>query len=350
MELKIVNPTLADVAQSAGVSMMTASRALNGRSGVAQNTKERVLAKARELGYVANMSARSLVGGRMNVLGLVVPDLVTQFVGEVAAGSSEAAEKLGFDLLIYTTSHKVDLESARIKVLKNGLVDGILAVLPRNPANILGDLTNSGMPVVIIDSRGSSINLPTIVVENYNGARYAVEHLIALGHKRIGFLAGAEDVECSKDRLRGYREGLLNAGLAFDQNLVRPGNFRQPTGFQAALELLRLPNPPTAIFAANDLTAFGAIEAVKEVGLRVPHDVSVVGFDDIQMATQVHPPLTTVKQPLHQMGISAVNLLVSMISGITPVSQRISLPTELIVRSSTAAPPKNSGSKAKKGV
>ncbi len=345
-----MNPTLADVAQSAGVSMMTASRALNGRSGVAQNTKKRVLAKARELGYVANMSARSLVGGRMNVLGLVVPDLVTQFVGEVAASSSEAAEKLGFDLLIYTTSRKVDLESARIKVLKNGLVDGILAILPRNPANILGDLTNSGMPVVIIDSRGSSINLPTIAVENYNGARYAVEHLIALGHKRIGFLAGAEDVECSKDRLRGYREGLLNAGLAFDQNLVRPGNFRQPTGFQAALELLRLPNPPTAIFAANDLTAFGAMEAIKEVGLRVPHDVSVIGFDDIQMATQVHPALTTVKQPLHQMGISAVNLLVSMISGITPVSQRISLPTELIVRSSTAAPSKNSSSKARKGV
>lgn len=341
-----MTPTLADIAQRAGVSIMTASRALNGRSGVAESTRERVVGIARELGYVANVSARGLVGGRMNILGMVVPDLATQYTGEVVAGAGQAANDLGFDLLLYTTSSDLGRERERSVLLTNGLADGILAVLPQNPENILGALSKSGMPVVIVDHRGSSTNLPAIGVENYNGARLAVEHLVQLGHRRIGFLAGAAGVECSSERLRGYREGLINAGLAFEDALVRPGEFRQPNGFRATTELLALERPPTAIFAANDLSAFGAIEAIKERGLRVPDDVSVIGFDDIPMASQIYPALTTVRQPLNQMGASAVNLLVSMISGLNPVSKRVSLPTELIVRASTGPVPRKRASSA----
>ena len=314
---------------------MTASRALNGRSGVAQSTRDRVLAASKALGYVANISARGLVGGRMNILGMVVPDLATQYTGEVVAGAGEAASKLGFDLLLYTTSSDVGRERERTVLLTNGLADGILAVLPQNPENVLGVLSKSGIPVVIVDHRGAITNLPAIAADNYAGARLAVEHLVALGHRRIGFLEGVSDFACSLERLRGYREGLLSAGIAFDPKLVRAGAFRQPNGFQSTTALLKQASPPTAIFAANDLSAFGAIEAIKERGLRVPDDVSVVGFDDIPMASQIFPALTTVRQPLHQMGASGVNVLVSMISGLNPVTQRIHLPTELVVRAST---------------
>lgn len=164
----------------------------------------------------------------------------------------------------------------------------------------------------------------------------AIEHLVALGHRRIGFLEGMTGVACSLERLRGYREGLLNAGILFDSALVQCAEFRQPDGFRATTALLELPEPPTAIFAANDVSAFGAIEAIKERGLRVPHDISVLGFDDIPMSSQIHPALTTVRQPLHQMGASAVQLLASMIAGVQPVAGRIHLPTELILRASTA--------------
>ena len=330
-----MTPTLADVANHAGVSTMTASRALNGRSGVSQSTRDRVMASSKALGYVANISARGLVGGRMNILGMVVPDLATQYTGEVVAGAGEAANELGFDLLLYTTSSDVGRERERAVLLTNGLADGILAVLPQDPENVLGALSKSGIPVVIVDHRGAITNLPAIAADNYAGARLAVEHLVALGHHRIGFLEGAGGIDCSRERLRGYREGLLNAGIAFDPGLVRPAEFKQPNGFQATTALLEQAAPPTAIFAANDLSAFGAIEAIKERGLRVPDDISVVGFDDIPMASQIFPALTTVRQPLHQMGASAVNLLVSMVAGLNPVTQRINLPTELIVRAST---------------
>jgi LacI family transcriptional regulator len=330
-----VTPTLADVANHAGVSTMTASRALNGRSGVAQSTRDRVLAASKALGYVANISARGLVGGRMNILGMVVPDLATQYTGEVVAGAGNAANELGFDLLLYTTSSDLGRERERAVLLTNGLADGILAVLPQDPENVLGALSKSGMPVVIVDHRGAVTNLPAIATDNYAGARLAVEHLVALGHRRIGFLEGMGGVDCSRERLRGYREGLINAGIKFDPKLVRPGEFRQPAGFQATTVLLEQSSPPTAIFAANDLSAFGAIEAIKERGLRVPDDVSVVGFDDIPMASQVFPALTTIRQPLHEMGATAVKLLASMVSGLNPITQRIKLPTELIVRAST---------------
>lgn len=330
-----MTPTLADVANHAGVSTMTASRALNGRSGVSQSTRDRVMASSQALGYVANISARGLVGGRMNILGMVVPNLATQYIGEVVTGAGEAARELGFDLLLYTTSDEVGRERERAVLLTNGLVDGILAVLPQNPQNVLGALSKSGMPVVIVDHRGSITDLSAIAVDNYAGARLAMAHLVGLGHRRIGFLEGVKDFGCSHERLRGYHEGLLKAGIPFDQNLIRPSEFMQPNGFEAATTLLEQASPPTAIFAANDLSAFGAIEAIKERGLRVPDDVSVVGFDDIPMASQIYPALTTVRQPLHQMGASAVNLLASMVAGLNPVAQCINLPTELIVRAST---------------
>lgn len=330
-----MTPTLADVAHHAGVSTMTASRALNGRSGVSQSTRDRVLAASKSLGYVANISARGLVGGRMNILGMVVPDLATQYTGEVVAGAGEAANELGFDLLLYTTSSDVGRERDRAILLTNGLADGILAVLPQDPENVLGALSKSGIPVVIVDHRGAITNLPAIAADNYAGARLAVEHLVALGHRRIGFLEGASGIDCSCERLRGYREGLLNAGIAFDPGLVRAGEFRQPNGFHATSAMLEQAAPPTAIFAANDLSAFGAIEAIKEHDLRVPDDVSVIGFDDIPMASQIFPALTTVRQPLHQMGAAAVKLLAAMVAGLNPVTQRVTLPTELIVRAST---------------
>jgi LacI family transcriptional regulator len=182
-------------------------------------------------------------------------------------GAGEAARELGFDLLLYTTPDEVGRE--RAVLLTNGLVDGILAVLPQNPQNVLEALSKSGMPVVIVDHRGSITDLSAIAVDNHAGARLAMAHLVGLGHRRIGFLEGVKDFGCSHERLRGYHEGLLKAGIPFDQNPIRPSEFMQPNGFEATTALLEQASPPTAIFAANDLSAFGAIDIKSSLKLAI---------------------------------------------------------------------------------
>ncbi|MEZ4606067.1 MAG: substrate-binding domain-containing protein, partial [Deinococcales bacterium] len=218
------------------------------------------------------------------------------------------------------------------------ICEGIILILPHD-ANEKVKNINYSVPVVMIDHRGSTVNLPAIDVDNYRGARLATEHLIALGHQSIGFITGK--FEASLSRLRGYQEALLNANLVFDEALIQTGDFTQPSGFKAANKLLALGKPPTAIFAANDLSAFGVMEAIKEKGLKIPHDISVIGFDDIPMASQVYPALTTIRQPLLEMGVAAARMILAKLKGVEPPSKRITLSTELIRRASTGPWPKN---------
>lgn len=328
---------LSDVAEHAGVSVMTVSRALNGKPDVSEQARRKVMEAVGALGYVANRSARGLKGGRTNVLGMVVQDLSSQYFTEIVRGASEAANRQGRDLLLYTASYDPEHEQRHIAALSSGLSDGLLVVLPSTSQRYVRSLDNIRVPVVIINYRGVATHLPAVRADNYRGARAATEHLIRLGHRRIGFITGKAQSGQSSERQRGYREALLNAGLAPDDALVRPGDWSQPRGFIAARELLDLPQVPSAIFAANDFTAFGAIEAVKDGGLRVPGDVSVIGFDDIPMAAGVHPPLTTVRHPLTDIGATAARLLLDLIEEREPVQRQIELPSELIVRQSTAS-------------
>jgi LacI family transcriptional regulator len=322
--------TLRDVARLAKVSTVTVSNVMNQRHNVSLETRARVMSAVAKTGYTTNIVAKGLAGGRTNTLGVLIPDLATQYMGEIVWGVSQEARQANMEMLI-STAFDTDRERNQLHFLQ-GITDGLILILPHTDDDEL-QLSKNGKPIVMVDHRGSTIKLPAIDVDNYAGGRMATEHLLGLRHERIGFISGL--YEASSARLRGYKEALVNAGIPFDESLVVAGNFLQPGGFAATNQLLNLAKPPTAIFAANDLTAFGALEAIKECGLRVPHDISVIGFDDISMASQVFPPLTTVRQPLAEMGRAAVRMTIAKLRGVEPPSQRITLTTELVVRGTT---------------
>ena len=334
--MALLTPTIHDIAREARVSAMTVSRALNGRPGVSEPTRQKIQGVAERLGYVANVQAKRLAGGKTQVVGMLVPDIGTEYVGEIVRGVGDALERSGYDLLLYTTHRDPERERNRLAWVAGGMADGLLTVLPKTIDTHLEMLGRLNLPVVIVDHRGANTHLPTIGTDNLTGARQAVAYLAELGHRRIGFITGDLATGAATERLRGYREGLQAAGLPFDETLVREGDFYQPRGFQGAAELLRLPDPPTALFASNDVSAFGAVAAVHDLQLRVPDDVSVVGFDDVPSARQTHPPLTTVRQPLYEMGAAATRLLLSLLRGGEATVARTSLPTTLVVRQSTA--------------
>lgn len=331
-----------DVARLAGVSAMTVSKALNGRDRISEETRARVLAAASELGYVANAAARSLRGGRTDILGLLVQDLSNQYFAEIVRGASEAIRERGLDLVLYTSSNDPERERQRVATLSGGVSDGLIIVAPHGSPGLLDQLQHSRVPVVLINAWNAG-DFPTVNPENMLGARAATEHLLALGHRRVGFVTGRPDSPLSPERpdgvmrLTGYRQGLAAAGLPFDETLLHPGGLHLPQGREAGHALLDLPDPPTAIFAANDLCAFGVIEAARERGLRVPEDLSVVGFDDVPLAAQVQPALTTVHHPLSDLGHRAATLLLDLLSG-RARERHIELPSRLIVRHSTAPP------------
>jgi LacI family transcriptional regulator len=323
--------TLKDLARLAKVSTVTVSNVLNQRPNVSRETRVRVMDAVRRTGYTANLAARGLAGGRTNILGVLVPDLSTQYLGEIVRGVSAEVRNVGMEMLI-STALNTNSERNQLHLLQH-ITDGLILILPHTDDDEIQILEQEGVPIVMVDHRGSTIKLPAVDVDNYTGSRQATEYLLSLNHTRVGFVAGLH--AASLTRLRGYKEALLNAGIPFDKTLVVQGDFSQPGGFTATTKLLALVKPPTAIFAANDESAFGAIEAIKEHGLRVPNDISVIGFDDIPMASQVFPPLTTVRQPLAEMGVAAVRMMIAKLRGVEPPSNRITLPTELVVRETT---------------
>lgn len=332
------NPaTIIDVAKEAGVSLTTVSRVLNNEDHVRPEKRERVLHAVKRLGYTTNLQARSLRGSRSNLVGLLVRDLGTDYIGEIIRGIDLELADNKYDLMLYTTHRRQVQESAYVTSLTRGMADGLLLVLPRDPEAYLVSLRERNFPYVLIDHQGIDERGPAVGATNWQGGYDATRYLLSLGHRQIGFITGHMEMGCSRDRLEGYRAALKEAGVPFDSILVRDGDFHQPRGYGATMELLSLENPPTAVFASNDVMAFGAMEAVREHGKRVPEDISIVGFDDIPRAAQVHPPLTTVRQPLEAMGRRAAQMLLEIIENPKRPHERIELPTELVVRNSTRA-------------
>lgn len=327
--------TLAEVAIAANVSPMTASRAINNRSGVSRETREQVLKVAADMGYVVNRAAQKLSGGKSHIIGIVATDLGNQFNSTVIAGASDAAWEAGYETLVYSHVEREKRPSGSVMQLLRQISDGVIVVLPLE-FGYLGELTSINIPVITIDHRGEHAEFPSVAADSYEGARTAIKYLLGLGHRRIAYITGDERLASARDRHQAYLDTMAQFGLPADPDLVVPGDFSQNSGFNATKRLLALAHPPTAVFAANDLSAFGAITAIRESGLRVPDDVSVLGFDDIPAAAQFHPALTTVRQPLQQMSRSAVNTLLALIAGIAPASPQVTLPTELVVRASTA--------------
>ncbi len=326
--------TIVDVAAKAGVSFGTVSRVINNDVHVRPATRERVLQAMEQLGFVANRQARSLAGGKTGAVGLLVPDLGTGYIGEIIRGIDAELTLQELDLILYTTHRTASKEANYVANLAQGMVDGLLLVLPRNPADYVGTLTQRNFPFVLIDHQGTGKECPAVGATNWQGAFDATEHLLKLGHRRIGFITGSMDLGCAQDRLAGYRAALRTHHVPFTDELIYEGTFFQPDGFTGALALLDVPDPPTAIFASNDVMAMGAMDAIRQRSLRVPDDIAVLGFDDIPQAELVRPALTTIQQPLEKMGRVATQMLLDLLEAPESKIQRIELPTKLIIRDS----------------
>jgi LacI family transcriptional regulator len=328
--------TIVDVAQKANTSLGTVSRVINNDIHVADETRQRILAVMHEMGYVANRQARSLKGSTTHVIGVLVPDLGTEYIGEIMRGIDSELALEQFDLMLFATHRTAIKEANYVANLVQGIVDGLLLVLPSNPADYIGSLTQRNFPFALIDHHGNGTSGHAVGATNWQGAYNATEYLIKLGHIRIGFITGSMDLGCSVDRLEGYRSALRTYHLPILPELIYQGDFKQPDGYNGAIALLDLPEPPTAIFASNDVMAMGVMNAVRNRGLHIPEDISIIGFDNIPSTAMVFPSLTTVQQPLEQMGRVATQMLFRILKEPDKDFGRIELPTELIVRNSTS--------------
>jgi LacI family transcriptional regulator len=328
--------TIREVASAAGVSVSTVSRVLNDKDDVAAETYERVQQVIAELGYSSSLAARSMRSRRTNVIGLIVPDVDDSFSIQVMKGVNRAITELDYDLLIYTSGSikkrsAADRERHFVSLLNGSITDGIIIVTPAATS------FSTAAPVVAVDPNNQSPDCPGITAANHEGSVAAMQYLIGLGHKRIGFIGGRSDLQCAHQRLQGYTDSLARAGLVSDPDLIAVGDFSAQTARDCARRLLSLSEPPTAIFAANDQSAIGAIEAARDMGLRVPEDLSVVGFDNIPEAAYLNPRLTTVDQFVDRMGYAATEMLIGLIEGESLDNHLYDLPTELIVRDSCQA-------------
>lgn len=327
---KSYNVTIKDVALAAGVSYSTVSRVINESANVHPDKRKRVIEAMTRLGYVVNQQARSLAGGKSQAVGLLVPDLGNGYTGTVVRGIDDELSRQQYHLMLYTT-HRTR-ESIYVQTLMRGLADGLLLLLPMNPEAYLESLKNQNFPYVVIDHQGFDDFSPTVVSTNYEGAYEATNYLISLGHRRIGFVAGDVHTSSAFERLEGYQNALKDHGIEPDDELVVPGKFLRQPGYQAGVQLLNLSHRPTAIFAANDDSAFGVIDAVRERQLRIPEDISIIGFDDVPSAAWMTPALTTVRQSLLDMGRVAVRMLLNQIENPGQPPERIRLPTKLVLR------------------
>jgi LacI family transcriptional regulator len=344
-----VKPTIRDVAREAGVSVATVSRVLNGSGPVHEQTRERIRAVARELRYVPDSAARSLITRRTETLGVVLPDLYGEFFSEVMRGLDQSARRRGYHVLV-SSSHadRAEIEAAVRAMM--GRVDGLVVMAPDVDAASLADNLPESLPVVLLnsglggDAGGSGVSFPfdTVDVDNYGGARGAVRHLVGLGHTRVALVKGAERNHDARERLRGYRDALAGARLEAPARWELPGDFTEAAGHDAALRILRMRPRPTALFAANDSMAIGALSALREAGARVPEDVAVVGFDDIPLARYMSPPLSSVHVDIARLGGRAVERLLELVAerdgGATERGSRSrrreTMATSLVVRAS----------------
>jgi len=331
MRKKKRSVTIQDVAKKAGVSVSTVSRVLNGKSDVASETQERILAVIDHLGYATNLAARSMRSRKKNLLGLIMPDIAYPFAIEVMKGVNRAIAESEFDLLVYTTgdvrkSGRASHERKYVSLLTNSISDGVILVAP------VAEELNVDAPIVSIDPLASNPNFPSVHATNYDGALEAMDYLIGLGHRRIGFITGRAELESANRRLKGYRDALEKAGIGVDEQLIAPGDYTTETGVNSARQLLALEKPPTAIFASNDQMAVGVYQVAEELGVKIPDDLSVVGFDNITESKYLG--LTTVDQFISEMGYVATQMLIKIINGVALEEQTYRMQTKLVIRTS----------------
>ena len=324
---------LDEVARVAGVSPATASRALHRPELVALRTRERVEKAAAELGYRPNVLARGLRTRGSRTIGLIVTDILNPFHATIAKGVQDTAEVHGYTVLMFNSDEQPGKERRALETLHGHLPMGLIVVPTAQTRENLAIV--DGLPTVELDRASGKEGAHTVMVDNVAGAREAVTHLTNLGHRHIGMIVGNLDISTARERLQGYREALEDAGLPYDERLVLPGNHRESDGRLAALRLLSRRLPPTALFVGNNEMTVGAVLATRELGLEIPRNLSLIGFDDSRWAQTMFPALSVVSQPTYELGQLACQHLLSMIGG-QPPQGSVRLPTRMIHRQSTA--------------
>ncbi|MCI3922941.1 LacI family transcriptional regulator [Paenibacillus sp. TRM 82003] len=331
--------TIYDVARAAGVSIATVSNVINGKGRVSQKRSEHIFEIMERLNYQPSAIASALVGKKTFTLGLLFPDISNPFFAELARAIEDEAHHTGYSVIMCSTDNKDERVRRYLSLLEQKRVDGIVIGTGVEHTELLTRLQEKSIPFVLVARENAALASDTVVTDDYIGGRAAAEHLAALGHRRIAILSESLKVSSSRERIRGFKQGLSERNVPFEDEHIVICEFSVEEGRRGTRELLRRPGRPTALFCCNDLLAIGAMQAAKQLGLKVPGDLSIVGFDDTVLATVTDPPLTTVAQPIGQMGKQAINLLIdNLANGGRSGKQRVVLRPELRVRGSTCPP------------
>lgn len=329
--------SIKDIARIAEVSHSTVSRALRNSSLVNEETAKNIQRIARESGYQASAVARSLVTRQTLTIGVVVTNITDPFVSEVVSGIEETANQHGYSVLLAESNADPEREQRVVQACAERRLDGIVVTSSRVGALYLTMLSEMRVPILLVNNQHAGEFVHSVMIDNRAGSHLAVSHLIYLGHTRIGYIGDRFGHQSDKERQAGYHDAFKDAKLPSMPEHFVFGDGKAEGGYQAMLDLLDLPEPPTAVFCYNDMTAIGALHAIHSRGLQVPHDISIVGFDDIAFAQYTQPPLTTVRQPMRDMGRLAMESLIRLLSG-KGSTETIQVPADLIVRESTAPP------------
>lgn len=331
-----MKPTIYDIARRAGVSIATVSHALNNTGRVGPTTRQNVLRVVQDLGYQRNAVASALAGKNSYSIALIVPDVNNAFFSELLRGAEDEAFKFGYSVLICNTDHDVVKEQAYLKTLRSKSMDGIIIATGSTPSNVVEELVEEGVAITILSREIPNVSTATVLVDNFLGGSLAAQHLSDLGHRSIGVITEPLAIGSSRERLRGFESVFTTAHPSGQLHVSRDSGFGVHTGFRLAWEMLSS-HPVTAIFAANDQLAVGALQACIQLGKRVPEDISLVGFDNTILAQIVQPPLTTVAQPMYELGQKTVSLTIDSIESGQQSTETVVLMPELVVRQSTCA-------------
>ncbi|MBO8161686.1 MAG: LacI family DNA-binding transcriptional regulator [Thermosipho sp. (in: Bacteria)] len=330
--------TIKDIAKKAGVSISTVSYALNNSPKISQKTKEKIWKIANELNYQPNTFARSLKGKKRNLIGLVVHEIRGPYYQELVRGIQDVAVMYGYNLIIFCELE--NKEAASVDLLNNKIVDGALLLSSHITREHIEMLSKRDIPLVLMDRKIKMPKVSSVIINNQKGGKIVARHLYELGHRRIGYMHGALDSMEDKTRFKGFKNELKNKGINIDKRDILNGNFTEESGYKAMKNYLEKNgnNIATAFFCANDEMAIGAISAIKEFGLNVPQDISIVGFDNILLSTYITPKLTTIKRPVYDLGKFAAYQLLNMLDGKSSEEVSIELDVELVIRESTEKP------------
>jgi len=325
--------TIKDVARAAGVSVATVSRVWNEAAFVSPETRRRVAEVASRLGYSPHGAARSLITRTTYALGVLLPDLYGEFFSEIIRGIDHTAQANGYHILVSSSHDSKDEIDAALRSMR-GRVDGMIIMSPDPEARRTLHALQGNFPVVLLNGGAESNEFDTITIENHEGARQMTRHLISRGHRRIAMISGPHRNYDATERLRGYKTALAESGIELDESLIVQGDFSELSGHRAVKQLLDLESRPTAIFAANDSMAIGALSALRENHVHVPDDMAVAGFDDIPLARYMNPPLSTVHVDISQLGERAAALLLSSLQNDNRSHEQLQLSTTLVIRAS----------------